>query len=70
MKEIIENKGTNFQTFDDSEKKVVAEAMAMAGAIKTLLDTPILSEEGTLTEESEQIANLTRERISTATNNV
>lgn len=52
MSEIINQRGTDFRKFSDDEKKVVASAMSMAGAIKAVLDTPILDEDGNLTKES------------------
>ncbi len=63
MSKIIVNKGTDYKTFTDEEKSVVAEAMAMAGAIKTILDTPILTDSGDLTKESEKVVDLTRDKI-------
>lgn len=63
MTKIIENKGTDFRTFSDDEKKVVAEAMAMAGAIKSILDTPILDESGNLTAESDKMVEMTRKKM-------
>lgn len=63
MTQIISNRGVDFRTFSDDEKKVVAEAMAMAGAIKSILDTPILDDEGNLTSESDKIVEMTRKRL-------
>ncbi len=63
MADIIKRKGTDYRTFSENEKKVIAEAMTMAGAIKSILDTPILNEAGDLTEESEKIIELTRGKI-------
>lgn len=63
MKQIIYQKGADYRTFTNEEKAVVAQATAMASAIKSILDTPILNEEGTLTDESEKMAELTRKRI-------
>ena len=63
MTQIIENRGTDFRKFNDHEKKVVAEAMAMAGAIKSILDTPILDDEGNLTLESEKMVEMTRRKL-------
>lgn len=63
MTQIIANKGGDFRKFTDDEKKVVAEAMAMAGAIKSILDTPILDDEGNLTSESDKMVEMTRKRI-------
>lgn len=63
MSEIISNKGTDYRAFSSAEKKVVAEAMAMAGAIKAILDTPILDDEGNLTQESDKIVEMTRNKL-------
>lgn len=63
MTQIISKRGTNFRNFTDEEKKVVAEAMAMAGAIKSILDTPILNDEGNLTPESDKMVELTRQKL-------
>lgn len=66
MTEIISDKGTDFRAFSDDEKKVVAEAMAMAGAIKSILDTSILDEEGNLAPESDKILEMTQKRLGEA----
>lgn len=63
MTQIISQRGTDFRKYSDDEKKVVAEAMAMAGAIKSILDTPILDEDGNLTSESDNVVELTRQRL-------
>ena len=63
MTKIIKTKGTNYRKFSEHEKKVVAEAMAMAGAIKAILDTPILDEAGNLTPESDKMVEITREKL-------
>ncbi len=66
MSEIIKNSGTDYRKYSDDEKKTIAEAMAIAGAIKAVLDTPILDEEGNLTLESENIIDNTREMLGDA----
>ena len=63
MTEIIKKRGTDFRDFTDDEKKTVAEAMALAGAIKSVLDTPILDDDGNLTPESEVIVESAREKL-------
>lgn len=63
MSQIISEKGTDFRTFSDEEKKTVAQAMAMAGAIKSILDTPVLDSEGNLTPESDKMVQMTYERL-------
>lgn len=41
----------------------MASAMSMAGAIKAVLDTPILDEDGNLTRESGMIIEGTQKRL-------
>ena len=56
MEQTVATNGTDFSTFTNEEKHTVAAAVSTAGAIKAVLDTPILTEDGTLTEESEKVA--------------
>ncbi len=55
MSEIIRRRGADFREFSNEEKNTVAEAMAIAGAIKSILDTALLDEDGNLMPESEHI---------------
>lgn len=57
MEQILEISGNDYTKYTDEDKKTVAVAMSIAGAIKAVLDTPILTEDGTLTVESEKLAN-------------
>lgn len=61
--QIIKEKGTDFRTFSDDERKCIASAMALAGAIKSVLDTPILDKKGNLTEESGVIIEDTQKKV-------
>lgn len=63
MSQIIEKKGNDFRQFSDDEKKCVASAMAMAGAIKAVLDTAILDNEGNLTAESKLVIEATEKKV-------
>ena len=63
MTQIIENKGGDFRNYSVEEKKCVASAMALAGVIKAILDTPILDEDGNLTEESGEILDVTQKKV-------
>lgn len=53
LEEAIKTSGTDYQHFSDAQKRTVGMAASMAGTIKSILDTPILTKEGELTEESE-----------------
>jgi hypothetical protein len=46
----------DWNQFSKNEKHTLAAATAIAKAIKTVLDTPILTEDGRLTEESAQVS--------------
>ena len=63
MSQIIERNGTDFRLYSSEDKTVIAESMAMAGAIKSILDTPILDVDGNLTPESGKIVSLTKEQL-------
>jgi hypothetical protein len=63
LEKIINTKGVDFKTFDQAEKESIAKAVALVVAIKAILDTPILTDEGKLTEESEKIAIAIRATI-------
>lgn len=62
MTKIIRDKGTDFRTYSENEKKTIAEAMSTAKAIKTIIDTPILNDEGNLAVESEKIIDRIKEK--------
>lgn len=57
MQDIIKTEGTDYRAYQPESKKTIAAAAATACSIKAVLDTPILTEEGGLTPESEQIEN-------------
>ena len=56
LEQIIASRGTDYSRYTPEEKAAVAACCALAKAVKSVLDTPILTEEGTLTPESEQIS--------------
>ena len=55
LAQIIQTSGTDFSEYSKDEKAVVAANLSLAKAIKAVLDTPILTEDGNLTEESQAI---------------
>lgn len=54
---IIKTSGTDYSKFTTNQKETIAATLSVAGAIKAVLDTPILTEDGGLTQESESIAS-------------
>lgn len=55
LAQIIQTSGTDFSQYSKDEKAVVAANLSLAKAIKAVLDTPILTENGNLTDESQII---------------
>lgn len=52
MEDIVKYEGDDYSKYSDDSKKIIASAAATAVSIKTVLDTPLLTEEGLLTDES------------------
>ena len=63
MEAIISIYGTDFRTYEASHKRFIALAMAVATAIKAVLDTPILKEDGSIDERSETLVKDTDDFI-------
>ena len=55
MEDIVEKEGTDYRAYTQDSKRAVAAAASTVCSIKAVLDTPILTEEGELTEASKQI---------------
>lgn len=55
LEQIIETEGTDYALYAEKNRKTVAMAASAAMSVKALLDLPILSEDGTLTEEAEKM---------------
>lgn len=64
----IKSSGTDYSKYSDREKAVVAATLSIAKAIKAVLDTPILTEGGNLTDESKNIVDPVRRVIEAHTN--
>ncbi len=60
MEDILRDEGDDYRAYSKESKKVIASAAGIAGSIKAVLDTPLLTEAGELTEASATIA----ERVS------
>ncbi len=56
MENIIRNEGTDYSVFSAESKKIIACAASAAVTVKTVIDTPILSADGSLTEACEKVA--------------
>ena len=60
---IIKGEGTDYAKYSESSKKGIAALLSTMKAIKAILDTPLLSESGSLTPESEQILHATEKFV-------
>ncbi len=63
MEDIVHNEGEDYRTYVPDSKKAIAAAASTACSVKALLDTPILTPEGELTEASKQITEIIGETI-------
>ena len=63
MQDIVENEGVDYRAYTLESKKAIAAAASTACTIKAVLDTPILTPEGELTEASENVTKEIGERI-------
>ena len=52
IENILENCGTDYSSYSEEDQDEIAMALSTASALKQLLDTPILNEDGSLTQES------------------
>jgi len=52
LEDVIVDEGVDYSKYSPEAKRVVLQSATLAGTIKAILDTPILTEEGALTDES------------------
>ena len=52
LEDIVETYGTDYSEYPEDAQSLVAMTMSVAGAIKKVLDTPILDEDGNVTVQS------------------
>ncbi len=63
MQTVIATEGTDYSKYSVQSKKLIASAASVAVSVKAVLDTPLLSESGELTESSETVSSQTTDRI-------
>ena len=56
MEDILKNEGDDYRQYSLESKKTIASCASIAVSIKTILDTPILTDDGLLTDDSEKTA--------------
>ncbi len=52
LENVLAEEGVDYAQYSEEAKQIVLRAATLAGSIKAILDTPILTEEGALTDES------------------
>ena len=57
MEDIIAKEGTDYSTYSPESQKVIMAAASNAGSVKAVLDVPILTDDGSLTEQSGEIVD-------------
>ena len=57
MEDIIAREGTDYSTYSPESKKTIMAAASNVGSIKAVLDVPILTDDGSLTEQSGEIVD-------------
>lgn len=57
MEDIIAKEGTDYRTYSPESKKAIMAAASNAGSVKAVLDVPILTDDGSLTEQSGEIVD-------------
>lgn len=57
MEEIVETEGDDYRRYTSESKKAIASCASVAVSVKSVLDTPLLTDDGLLTEESEGTAS-------------
>ena len=57
MEDIVASEGEDYRNYSAESKRLVASCASTAVAVKAVLDTPILTEDGALTEASEVTLN-------------
>ena len=63
MEDILKTEGDDYREYTDDSKKEIASCASIAVSIKSVLDTPILTEEGLLTDESETMVKTVEKNI-------
>lgn len=64
MEDIIRTEGDDYRFYSDESKKIIASCASIAMSIKSVLDTPLLTDDGLLTGESEKIISFTQKKLS------
>lgn len=56
MEDIVKTEGDDYKNYSDTSKQTIASCASVAVSVKSVLDTPLLTDDGLLTDESESTA--------------
>ena len=56
MEDIVTTEGDDYKAYSVDSKKIIASCASVAVSVKTVLDTPLLTDDGLLTDDSEKTA--------------
>ncbi len=54
MEDIVDHEGEDYRAYSEDSKKAIASCASVAVSVKTVLDTPLLTDDGLLTDKSEE----------------
>ena len=57
MENVIYEEGTDFSRYTEGAKNTIAASLSLAQAVKAVLDTPILNQDGSISEDSKKVSN-------------
>ena len=63
MEDIIRTEGDDYRLYSPDSKKVIASCASIAVTIKSILDTPLLTDDGLLTGESETTISFVQQKL-------
>ena len=63
MEDILKTEGDDFRAYSDESKKIIASCASIAITIKAILDTPLLTDDGLLTGESETAITFVQNKL-------
>ena len=55
LEDVLRSFGEDYQTYDESTKKIVAANIKITETIKAVLDTPLIDTKGNITKECENL---------------
>lgn len=58
LEDVLATEGEDYRQYSNEAKSVVLRSATLAGSVKAVLDTPILTAEGALTDNSERVLEL------------